>query len=770
MQNNMDKGVTFIGAIIVAVALLIAVLLAINWIISSQKLYIEKPIILVERSFLHNNTIYLTLKNHGKEVARIEKIYIYMPRINKYFIAYPENNTIIDGNTNNPVGELEITKTILPGGGFLDIQLTFDLAKTEIDYLIKGIVEFDKTLASFQIINYTTYYGPIEPTTPWKGVYLPQGGFKLIGYKQLMLKGNITAWRPPIKVVLDTEYYSSFIFDDSKYPGLYMIKIQVRGTATLTYRDEGGTQESLPLTDGTYVCIRGFVGTYNTPGSETYVNGYAHEIDLDQDCSNVVIVNTTRQYLTSLGDINGLSRENNILIEGFDYDDNGVNELVLFSLLNGPTVPYMYNSDADKDDDEYSDALVWEYMVLHDISNADYIRVTGKINYYWTAIDVSQPNNILFFLPHECLENYRKLRVISIVLYKLEGNTWKIVHYKPFPYTTEKPRQYVFNVVFPVNRTNIYRVGILFYDNYNDLIVYCLKKVPTLLGDLLIGEERDFYVDFTYTLEYLIIEIGVSNPRVSVPPPVYVLSISGQPVENIGEDEDEINASNALGNFTEYVKGELGFLGIPGYVVVDSCTEYSALLINPLVGKEPSRAIVLDLHGSATDNTTGVCRYSLGDVLRSVTRHELIWVRTAGPLFEGFDGQVNSSYSMNITGYGRELRKAYSLLTYRDELLFNFSINTSMVGNSFSVYVNDSWYTFTVWYVVYENTSAGVVGSVVFNVTDEYGNKGYLVYNGIAITPSGNLTRGVGYYTATQLAIYPALDLWMKLWGKELGG
>ncbi len=735
---------TFIGAVIVAIAFLIAIMLAISWIINSQKFYFTKPDIVVESATKDNNTIYLTIKNYGRESATLENIYIYEPRKGKYYIATPGTHVITDPTTGTDVGNFYITKTSVAPGGVLKATLEFTIV--ELDEVLKGIATFDKALASFEIVNYTAIMArEVEPGTLWKGVYLPEGGFKLIGYDQLMAKGNITAWTPPIRVFLGDGWRTpsyvnhdvSFIYDDPEHPGLYMLKITFSGSGYLWYRDllNGGSWNYLYV-KGKTVCIKGFVGTYSTT-SATYLSGYAFEIDYGSSCSNVVISDDEKRYITSLSPYNSITSTTNILSEGIDYDGNRVKELVMFSYLNGPLVTEV-NTDAESYYDEYHDALVWEYVVAHDISNADYIKVSGKINYYWTLYySINEP------------AGFRILRIFAIVVYKLVNGEWKIEHYKSYSFTWEKPKQYVFNAVFPVNRSEIYRVGILFYDNYMDF-----------------DADGSYYLDFTYTLEHLVVEIGVSNPIVPNPPPIFVLAIPGEEVDSIGEDA--IGASNALSNFTYYMKGEIGYVGIPGYVVVDSCDKFTALIMNPEPGREPKNAIVFDLHGNASN----VCGYNFKDILEATTKYNLIWVRTAGALFNstldpGGVIQNTTPTWLNITDYGKYVKRTYGPVTFYDSLLFNNSLE---VSGSFTLDVGDTTYTFTMLNATYNGTVDGSEpreGSVILEVEDPNGNIGYIVYNGVAITPSGVLTKGVGYYTATQLAVYPAIDLWIQKFGTQ---
>lgn len=737
---------TFIGAVVVAIAFLIAIMLAISWIINSQKFYLTKPDIVVETASKANNTIYLTIKNYGRESATLKNIYVYEPRKGKYYIASPDTHVVTDPSTGTDVGNIYVTKKSIAPGGVLKATLEFTII--ELDEVLKGIATFDKAIAPFEIINYTAITAKeVEPGTLWKGVYLPEGGFKLIGYDQLMKKGNITAWTPPIRVYTATsswrrglspsyiDHSVSFIYDDPENPGLYILKITFTGSGYLVYRDlvNGGSWNSLYV-GGRTVCIKGFIGTYSTT-SATYISGYAFEIDEGPSCSNVIVSDNEKRYITSLSPYNSIASTTNILSEGIDYDGNKVKELVMFSYLNGPLVTEI-NSDADSYYDEYHDALVWEYVVAHDISNADYIRVSGKINYYWTLYySISEP------------AGFRALRAFSIVVYKLVDGEWRIEHYKSYTFTWEKPKQYVFNAMFPVNRSEVYRVGILFYDNYMDF-----------------DADGDYYLDFTYTLEHLVVEIGVSNPIVPNPPPVFILAIPGEPVDSIGEDA--IGASNALSNFTYYMKGELGYIGIPGYVVVDSCDKFTSLIMSPKPGKEPTNAIVFDLHGNATN----VCGYNFKDVLRATTKYGLIWVRTAGALLNNtLDPsrviQNTTPTWLNITDYGKYVKRTYGPITFYDSLLFN---NSLMTSGSFTLDVGGITYTFTVLNATYNGTVNGVEpreGSVILEVEDPDGNIGYIVYNGIAITPTGILTKGVGYYTATQLAVYPAIDLWLQKFG-----
>ncbi|RLG80445.1 MAG: hypothetical protein DRO40_11165, partial [Thermoprotei archaeon] len=661
-EGKRDRAVTFIGAVIVAIALLVTILLTVNWIISSQKLSIEKPVILVERATLYNNTVNLVLKNYGKLPARIEKIYIYEPRIGEYFTAQvsTKNITNFEGQT---VGNIILPKTIISEGETLNIQLYFNPDKVFLDYIVKGIIVLDKSLASFKITNYTRIstisQELYEGTTLWKGVYIPIGGFKLVGYKQLTEEGTITAWTPPLYIEGSYKFSEIQFYLDPNYAGLYLLKIKATGGKITYVNLLNNTEGEVVIGNGEYLCLRGFIGGYvvKTPESKIYINGYMHAIAKGENCSNIQVSVQDKRIVSHISLLENIDAYTNILGEGLDYDANGIEELILFSHLGGPYINVNVNTDADNYttgniNAVQADSLIWEYIISHPVSNVDYISVSGKISFYYV-----NPGGSTQFL-----YDIGKFTVFSVVLYELKDDEWVISAYKPFFITDEQFTQNWFNVVFPTERSKTYTVGLLFYDNY-------MAPLDTVL------------TDFTFALEYIIVELGVVNPRFQTTPPVFIISIPGEPVENIGEDE--VGSNNALGNFTDYIVDELNYLGVPGYVIIDSCEDFSNLLINPAEPMVPNKAIVLDLHGSAIDLNTGICNYTLNDILRAITKYNLVWVRTAGPLVDGASWQNSTPTTMEITTYGRRLRASYALITYLNELLFNFSLSSAelRIGN-----------------------------------------------------------------------------------------
>ena len=305
MGDKKNKAITFIGAVIVAIALLMAVLLAVNWIISSQKLSIEKPVVSVEKATLYNNTINLVLKNHGKHPARIEKIYVYEPRVGEYFTAQVDTKNITDfeGQT---VGNIILSKTIIPEGGTLNIQLYFDPDKVFLDYFIKGIIVLDKSLASFEVTNYTrTPTGPqglYESIAQWRGMYIPIGGFKIVGYNQLTKAGTITAWTPPLYVEGTYTFSEIQFYLDPDYAGLYLLKIKADSKLTIKYVNLlSNIEGSVNVENGEYVCFRGYTGGYAIKGTradQVSLTGYAHAIAKGQNCSDIQVNVTDRRIVT----------------------------------------------------------------------------------------------------------------------------------------------------------------------------------------------------------------------------------------------------------------------------------------------------------------------------------------------------------------------------------------------------------------------------------------------------------------------------------------
>ncbi len=145
---------TFIGAVIIAVAFLIAILIAISWIISAQQTQFKRPNMVVEKaeSLLAGTGIWLEIKNYGIETTRLEKVYIYDPEYGKYYIAYANStsNNVVDPETGAIVGSMEVKPLSASEGGEIYVKILFNAGVLKGN-LITGVAVFDKTLAPWKL-------------------------------------------------------------------------------------------------------------------------------------------------------------------------------------------------------------------------------------------------------------------------------------------------------------------------------------------------------------------------------------------------------------------------------------------------------------------------------------------------------------------------------------------------------------------------------------------------------------------------------------------
>ena len=591
-----------------------------------------------------------------------------------------------------------------------------------------------------------------------RGIYITQSGFKLIGYNALMKEGEAYAWTPPIRVVStdwlgdpsDFNFIESFIYNDPEYPGLYYLKI-IPAEDIYVYVEPRSSSLScsgvlyydyIYVPSGYTIEIHGYIGTYDAQDT-TYFSGYAFQI-LVIDSRGRIIDNVTCGQPYVLGNTTGS-------IIRLDFDGNGVDEITFYSLLNGPTISTSTDIDADYDRDTSTDALVWTYMVARDISGVDFIHIAAKINYYWTDTFSSRTG---------CPSSFRPLRIFSVVVWKYDNstNSWFIYGEKDFPYTNEKPKQYHVDVTFPVKRDGIYRVGILFYDNYRDWD----------------GYGYECYKDFTFTLEHVIVEYGILNPFFKESPPVYVVAIP---------DPSLINGINAIGyanrynisNITEakidaletilnLVKDELGYAGVTGYTVITNTTTLCNLLFN--TESPPKYAIILWLQGNTSiGDVLGSCGVD-DSVLRDyIAEYHWVWVWPYGNLSSldmqvyegGYAAIVSGPFNLSITPAGLEARaENYAFYLYN---VLNFSEAVKVLASG-----GINWTDVVVWDATFyadNSSSPTLFGDVALRVYDNgvFAN-GTIILNPIEV--AWNVTSGVGAppRTIVEEIVYSALRAW----------
>ena len=518
----------------------------------------------------------------------------------------------------------------------------------------------------------------------WRGVFVPLSGFYLRGASELLSTGEVFAWKPPILVVGDIPYRESFIYDDNAYPGLYKIRIVVdtRSTLYITVLDTSNPLRALysytiRLNDGDVLIIKGFLGTYYTysqavsfwsSADYTYVSGYAHEIILNGE-----------QVIGISGNI----RLDNwvVSIDVTDFDGNGINEVTVYSLLNGPNYDSKIDNDADVDGSQYYDALAWTYIAARDISNIDYIKISAKINYYWTATFSSLTG---------CPASPRNLRIFALAIWKYDEATgaWRLYQYKDYGFKIDKPIQFQATTVFPVDRSGTYRVGVIFYDNYRDFD----------------GAGYSCWVDFTLSLEHLVVEYGMLNPLFKESPPVYIVAIPDPTLINdIGETEyaqlynitdintAKIEAQEAL---LSRISSELEYAGIVGYTIINSTNRLCDLLFDITQLTPPKYAVIIWLQGSTSiyDVTAGVCDIRDSDLAWYIGTYRWVWVWPFGEPFGNANNVIYynndilidgpGSYELTITDAGISIRReAYAFYLYNN-VTFLYRVEDTSVNDA----------------------------------------------------------------------------------------
>ncbi len=507
---------------------------------------------------------------------------------------------------------------------------------------------------------------------PWKGAFSPYAGFKLIGGDELLANGVIKAFVPKIVLTrpIDTRFYSTFIYDDDMYPGLYRITLEPRWDITI--RTNYGNCYAW---GGSFVEFRGFLGTYHfytdsSTGREyVYINGYAADIRVDgSSCfgnKGIKSINPSGTYEVS------------------DFDANGVSELVIYSLKNGPNYGYSSNPDADGRGNSYDDTLVWSYISTRDISGQDFVRITLKINYYWTRIAFGGAS----------LDPSRDLRTFMITIWEYDpfSNQWILRHYKDFSYTSEKPKQYQFSTVFPLDRTKTYRVGISFFDSY--------RILEHQHGD------DDTALEFTYALEYLVVEYGRYNPLFSRTPPVYIVAIPDPAkISNIGELEYALIHGISLNDakiqaqaeLLELVKQSLEDAGLTDYVVINTTTKLCDILFSPPSGglpdTPPRNAVIIWLQGDKSVSQVSGCAGN-NKLKNYIKNYHWVFAQVSGEPMWGsvstFASGVTTytgNIGMNITPAGLAARMLYKAYSIPIEAEFSYSLTVSssscMVANA----------------------------------------------------------------------------------------
>ena len=709
------------------------------------------------------------INNTGTTSVTLDKLYLVDYLNNTLFAvldlryARPDNNTYIRamfidfeqgaGQEPPPAGE-----PIVLGPGQTLLIIFNETLLPAAPYLV-ALVESDNGLLHPLVGGGAPK--PIYPGRPsklagagaWRGIFAPQSGFSLRGYDELTKTGIAYAWRPPLHVypvdrygyLTDIDYDYSFIYEDPNYPGLYMLDIGVDETVWLRVVDPNGGVDTYKVKSGYTIKVYGFVGTYDAGGNGygTYFNGYAFRVEVLNTAGTVV-------YSAEWDEPVMLDDDS---ITRLDFDGNGIDELAVYSYLNGPNVDTKINIDADGDGSTYRDALAWTYMVARDISGIDFIKITVKINYYWTTVFV--PGN-------EPDWEVRRLKVFAIVVWKYDPgeNKWEVYQYKNFGYTSEKPVQFQQTAVFPVEYNGTYRVGVIFYDNYRDFD-YAFNT----------------WTDFTLSLEHIIVEYGVHNPLFVESPPLYIIAIpDADLIGDIGEVDYALshNLSDldqakvlAQADLLAKIKSELNYAGIAGYTIITNPQDFCNLLFSD---QPPKYAVIYWLQGNVSMEDVALeagCTLSSSDIKDYMETYHwiLVWPfgepfgdRTKVVLFNsGVTILPEGNYTLNITKQGLTVRKEYYAYFLFNSALFQYAVkfidgdllNASLIPEA-TFYANGTI-----------NESSTIFGTIAFWLDTGEGT-GAIVLNPVHI--DWDYTRdGVSPDTLAQQIVYASAIAWTRL-------
>ncbi len=595
-------------------------------------------------------TMFLVNKENGTVDYIIDMAYVNKHPIIKWAVKNPHTDPQILESGEYPT--LNPEETLL---------IKFELSTEEA-----GKYEIKVVTARGNILPGGSTGSPIVPSKTelgggvYRGLFYPISGFKLLGGHQILANSDVVAERP--EGLEDDEYVGgvdrAWIYDDYEHPGYYIVGYE-----------DGWTR----------VEYRGFLGTYTINTDDAgrlyvYIDGYYME-----------------KY------VNGVLEESHSVARyrypgeyGFidDMDGNNVTEL----LLN--TIP----EDADENYISLDDVLMMKVTIARDITNADYVRISTKITYdYYVRIGSGIPRRM-------------DLRIFYVAVYRYTDRGWRFVHYKDMPFSEHGPRSFVFDAVFPLNRSDIYRVTLMLIDPYR-------------------STDRDYY-EFSIGLEYVLVEWGINNPYFEDLPTVYLLALEGYATEGIGGDDK-------IANLTTLIANELLSVGITNYIVIDSEELLNILLLN----NPPKGAIVINLHGmqSPIDPAT---------VRDLIEENGWIWVNIVG------DAPVrpdNISFEIGIERNGTILPGSDG-----DYMIGNFSLYDlpTTIESNYSVVATNNYPTYL--FYVAENTS-DIVISAAWKV-----GEGYIVINALPeIDWMGEGTEGSDPELVARLATFTALYIWL---------
>ncbi len=610
------------------------------------------------------HTLMLINKTTGKIVSIIDLSQIGAPQVASSIVEWAVINP---GTPNHESLVKGVYPTLQPGDSLL-IKLAIPANRASQYYFrivtARGNVLPNAGTGAAYLVPPSTLAG--GGGGAWRGMFYPTSGFKLIGADQILSHASVWAERPAGRanegVVKDVTL--SYILDDYEHPGYYKVGYR---NCTQTVMGQWCT----------LIEYRGFLGTFYMGDGFVYVDGYYM-----QKYVNGALVSDPGvkiyQYPGKFGEV-------------YDYDGNGVKELALNTMYN----------DSDNDGNNYDDVMLMKILIDKDITNADYIRISAKITYdYYMYITGGSYN----YMPD--------LRIFYVAIYRYTPQGWRFVHYKDMPFSKQGPRSFIFDAIFPLNRSDIYRVVVMLLDPYR----YTGSR----------------YYEFYVGLEYLLVEWGINNPYFKNLPTVYLLALDDYAAQGIGGG----NVTDDLQKLASLVENKLLSVGISNYIVIKN----ESLLDNLLINNPPKNAIVINLHGmqSPIDPAT---------VMDYVKNDGWIWVNIVGyppvcppNLVVDTSGNITAGVGANWEG----MVDAFSLYNLQNAVWSNYSIVVA------SPNANPT-------YVFYINASEKKIVSAAW----AEGN-GFIVINSLPpIDWTGKDPHGTNPDFDATLAVFTALYIWL---------
>ncbi len=609
------------------------------------------------------HTLILINKTTGKIVSIIDFSQIGTPQVTPSIVEWAVINP---GTPNRESLVRGIYPTLQPGDSLL-IKLAIPTDQASQYYFrvvtARGNVLPNAGTGAAYLVPPATLAGGGGGT--WRGLFYPTSGFKLIGADQILAHADVYAERPTGRI--SNAYISgiskSFIFDDYDHPGYYVVGYCYASGICYKYT--------------------GFLGTFYMGTDFVYIDGFYQNEYISYDHGNTYMLIDTNpvevyNYPGGFG-----------VVE--DYDNNGVKELALDTI----------NSNADNYGGLDDDVMIMKILIGKDITNADYIRISAKITYDYYVHIMNYG------------DNYRMdLRIFYVAIYRYTPQGWRFVHYKDMPFSEHGPRSFVFDALFPLNRSDIYRVVLMLLDPYR----YTGSR----------------YYEFYIGLEYLLVEWGINNPYFKNLPTVYLLALNNYAAQGIGGG----NVTEDLQKLTSLVENKLLSVGISNYIVINN----ESLLDNLLINNPPKNAIIINLHGMQSPIDPAI-------VMDHVKNDGWIWVNIVGapPVYPS--NLVIDTSSNIIASAGanwEDMVDVFSLYNLQNSVWSNYSVVVT------SPNANPT-------YVFYINASANKIVSAAWAEGD-----GYIIINSLPpLDWTGKDPHGTDPDFDATLAVFTALYVWL---------